>query len=103
MSDTARWLDHEFTIYTNDTDWNAVAGLYIFAGENSKGQWFPLYIGQTESLAERLPNHEDWPEAEILAATHIHARVEADESRRLALEAQLIQHYQPHLNVQMKG
>ena len=38
----------------------------------------------------------------MLGATHVHARVEPDESRRLALEKELIQYYQPHLNVQLK-
>ena len=107
MSDKVVWLGHEFTVYDPEiTDWHEVGGLYIFAGlvsgEQGKSLWRPFYIGQTQNFAERLPTHEDWPEAELLGATHIHARVESDESRRLALEKELIQYYQPHLNVQLK-
>ena len=103
MGGTARWLDHDFTVYGHGEDWSEVAGLYIFAALDPAAEaWLPLWIGQALSFAERLPNHERWPEAKILGATHIHARVEPDESRRLALEAQLIRHYQPHLNVQSK-
>ena len=103
MDDTADWLNHEFTVYRHDDDWHEVAGLYIFASWDSTDEsWFPLYVGQALSFAERLPNHEKWPEAEILGAAYIHVRVEPDESRRAALEKKLIQHYQPHLNVQMK-
>ena len=103
MSETASWLEHDFTVYRHGDDWNEVAGLYIFAAPDLiDGGWLPLYIGQALSFAERLPNHENWPEAAILGATHIHVRVEPDESLRLDLERRLIRAYQPHLNVQMK-
>ena len=103
MSDPIQWLDHDFAVCQPGDDWNEVAGLYIFAALDSAAEaWIPLWIGQALSFAERLPNHEKWPEAEMLGATHVHARVEPDESRRLALEKELIQYYQPHLNVQLK-
>ena len=100
MPDTVKWLDYEFQVYGPNTDWNEVAGLYIFAGLNSEGRWVALYIGSTESLAERLPTHENWQEAVRLGATHIHARGEQHKETRLALEQELIQAYQPRLNVQ---
>ncbi len=83
-------------------NWNAVAGLYIFAGTNSEGQWFPLYVGQAGSLAERIPTHERWQEAVQLGATHVHAKVVSLKATRDSLEDQLIQAYQPVLNVQGK-
>ena len=100
MPDTVKWLDYEFRVYGPDTDWYAVPGLYIFAGLNSAGGWLALYIGSTESLAERLPAHPRWQEAVRLGATHIHARVEQHKETRLALEQELIQACQPRLNVQ---
>ena len=64
--------------------------------------WTALYVGQTESLAARLPTHERWLEATRLGATHIHVRVEPLAMLRAAMEQQLIQTYQPRLNVQGK-
>ncbi len=86
MSYTASWLGHEFTVYQPDDNWREVGGLYIFAGlvsdEQGKSLWRPFYIGQTQNFAERLPTHEDWPEAELLGATHIHAMVLQDVNER---------------------
>lgn len=93
------WLTHEFQINLHNANWRAVAGLYIFAAKNSEGKWFPLYIGQAESLAARLPTHERWQEALRLGATHVHARVVLEEAARCEVERQLIQAYQPRLNV----
>lgn len=100
MSDIVNWLNYEFQVCDPSGDWNEVAGLYIFAGLNSVGRWMAFYIGSTESLAERLPNHPMWPVAIQLGATHIHAKVEPNVLIRLAQERELIRSYQPRLNVQ---
>ena len=63
MSDTVDWEGYEFTVYSHDAGWYEVAGLYIFAGQESNGNWYPLYIGQAVSLAERIPTHENWSAA----------------------------------------
>jgi excinuclease UvrABC nuclease subunit len=102
MSDKVTWLTHEFSVHQHGENWNAVAGLYIFAAMNSEGRWFPLYVGQAESLAERIPTHERWQEAVRLGATHVHARVVANGMMRDSLETELIQVFQPRLNVQKK-
>jgi excinuclease UvrABC nuclease subunit len=93
------WLTHKFEVNLQSANWRAIAGLYIFAAKNSEGKWFPLYVGQAESLAARLPTHERWQEAVRLGATHVHARVVLEESTRCEVESQLIQAYQPRLNV----
>ena len=100
--DTATWLGSIFTVYSPQVNWNAVAGLYIFAGRGLMGNWTALYVGQTESLAVRLSTHERWLEAARVGATHIHVRVEPLPMTRDAMEQQLIQTYQPRLNVQGK-
>lgn len=102
MSNKALWLIHEFSVHDHDTDWNEVAGVYIFAGVNSEGKWSPLYIGQAESLAARLPTHERWLEAVRLGATHVHAMTVTNAALRVEIESNLIQSYQPRLNVQLK-
>jgi excinuclease UvrABC nuclease subunit len=102
MSNTVSWLNNEFSVHQHGDNWSTVAGLYIFAGRNSQGQWVPLYIGQAGSLAERIPTHERWQEAAKLGATHVHAKVVPLQATRDSLEKQLIQACQPRLNIQLR-
>ena len=99
---TCDWDGTEFSIHENPK-WNNVAGVYIFAGKNEEGLWVALYIGQASSLAERLANHEQWQEAQRLGATHVHAKSVSDDWERERLERDLIQSFQPRLNVQLRG
>lgn len=92
------WLDAEFGVYGPSTRWNEVPGVYIFAGVNQRDEWYPLYVGQTQSLARRLGNHDKWLEARRLGATHIHARTVRDQRLRLSLERRLVLAFQPSLN-----
>lgn len=98
MSETVKWGAHEFHVLTKESTWYAVAGVYIFTGKNAQGLWFPLYIGQAESLAERLPTHERWQKAAQLGATHVHAMVVPLAANRDTIEKELIAAYQPTLN-----
>ena len=94
------WLGrHEFYVYSPNPDgWNEVPGLYVFA-RLDPGGWVPLYVGQTENFRHRLPNHERWQEAMQRGATHIHARTEVTQEERDRIERDLIQAYQPLMNV----
>lgn len=98
------WLRYEFYVYTPDTTWHDVPGLYIFAGLTSERRWTPLYIGQANSFEQRLrlTSHENWASAVRLGATHIHAMVERQAANRDRIERELIEAYQPTLNVQLK-
>lgn len=100
--DTVNWGGYEFDVHTKNTKWNDVPGLYIFTGLNQRNRWVALYIGETDSLAERIPGHEHWTEAVQLGATHIHARAEQEENHRVLVEATLVSQYKPRLNVQYK-
>ena len=103
MAQTVNWGGSEFTVYDPETTWNEVAGLYVFAflGSDQQGslRWRAVYMGQTTNFSTRLPNHEKWPEAERMGATHIHALVVPQEATRLRVEAALIETYSPPLNV----
>src|SRR5947209_6440976 len=92
------WHEHEFDVHLHGVTWNTVSGVYIFCGTNSQNQWVPLYIGQAESFADRIPRHERWAEAQKRGATHVHARVVADSASRDVMERTLISKYQPALN-----
>lgn len=98
---TWTWNGRLFTIYSVDTTWNPVSGLYIFAGPGLLG-WKACYIGQTVSFAERIPGHERWMEAQRLGATHIHACVVQDQWQRDLIERELIGRFQPPLNDQLR-
>ena len=56
---------YEFEAYTLDTTFNAVGAVYIFTKRtvdpSGRGTHAFLYIGQADSLADRIPNHEKWP------------------------------------------
>lgn len=79
---------YEYNIYPMDTTWNDVPGNYIFAKQSS-GSWEPLYIGQTGSFKDRLPNHEARPCVLRNRGTHIHAHINRSEQARLDEESDL--------------
>ena len=105
MNNTVNWHGYEFEVYPHETDWNEVAGLYIFAGLASGFQrnhlWHAFYVGQCQSFGKRLPNHENWLGAALLGATHVHVLVELEENKRASIEKALIEALQPALNVQL--
>jgi excinuclease UvrABC nuclease subunit len=93
----------EFTVYDpNITKWYAKPGLYIFASV-VQGYWKPLYIGQADSFADRIPSHERYAEAAKRGATHIHATVVEQEANRDRWERMLIEAHQPPMNDQYRG
>lgn len=72
---TVRWCGVRFWVYPVDDDlrWSEEPGRYLFVA--AKGaRWVPLYVGQAQSLANRLRlrSHEKWAKAARLGATHIH-------------------------------
>ncbi|MEO8741610.1 MAG: hypothetical protein ABI365_00290 [Lysobacteraceae bacterium] len=98
MAATVKWLNHEFRAYLPTPHWAAIGGIFMFVGVNQKHEWFPLHIGQAESLAESVPNHARWLESVRLGATHIHALAVTQAAMRNQIEQDLILAYQPKLN-----
>lgn len=75
------------------------AGNYMFVKRLTNGNYLPLYIGQANSLKNRLPSHERLSEAIRLGATHVMAHTTpGGEASRLAEERDLIQYWSPALN-----
>jgi hypothetical protein len=61
----------------------------------------PLYFGVAEDLKTRIPNHERWADAISAGMTHVMAHsTQGGEQVRCAEEVDLIQYWQPVLNVQ---
>jgi excinuclease UvrABC nuclease subunit len=100
---SAQWLSYDFMVYNPlMTTWNDVAGVYVFTGLDRIGRWIALYIGQADSLRSRLSSHEQWGPAVRLGATHVHAMVVPLQADRDRIERELIQAYQPTLNLQSR-
>lgn len=101
---TCMWLDYQFQVYNRDVDWSKVpetGGVYIFALlQESSWQWIPLYIGETESFADRFPAHNKWREAMRLGVSHVHVLEVNEEDERKGIEKELGQSYAPRLNEQ---
>ena len=98
---------YEFRIYESSVDWNKVpevGGVYIFAcRENQLGGWVPLYIGETEDFADRLPSHEMWQVLEqqgnfIRSDIYVHLLEVRGKSRRKDIQDELIWEYDPRWN-----
>lgn len=103
----ARWngksgKSYDYSVLNIDTGWKDLPGNYIFAKKGTSG-WMAIYIGQTDSLKDRLPSHEKRICAVRNGATHIHAHVNQNGERaRKNEEADLIKHHQPTCNDLLK-
>jgi len=75
-------------------------GNYIYAREISPGRWIPIYIGETDSLKDRLSSsHEKLSCVKRHEGTHIHAHTSSSsEDVRRAEEADLIEKWDPSCN-----
>jgi hypothetical protein len=95
MAKTCNWegasgKKYLYTIYSMNTEWNDVAGNYIFAYESSPHTWTAVYIGETESFKDRLPNHNELPCIKRSGGTHIHAHTNENSQARLEEEEDLL-------------
>jgi excinuclease UvrABC nuclease subunit len=100
MMQTAIWNGYKFEVCEPFSRWSAASGIYIFAGSQS-GKWLPIYIGQAISFQQRFSNHEKWEAAQRLGMTHIHATAVNHQGERDRIERDLIQTFNPRLNVQL--
>lgn len=89
---------YEFDIYRWGTSFTPVGGLYLVLKKQPTGKYELLYVGQTGDLSERFDNHHKQSSFDRRGKTHIAVRGEATEKGRLAIEADLIQNYQPVCN-----
>jgi hypothetical protein len=94
----------EFRLFPKETQWYDVPGLYVFVGPTSLlTRQNVLYVGQTVSFRDRMPNHERWAEARRLGAQWVGAVVEHSQAERDRLEAEMIQRLQTPLNDHFKS
>jgi hypothetical protein len=78
----------------------AAGGNYAFVTQLANGNFVPLYFGQAEDLQARIPGHDRWDEAKKAGVTHVMGHTTpAGEQARLDEERDLIQQWDPPLNV----
>ena len=94
--------EYVYTRYRTNTRWDAGSANYICAkmGNSLYGDSFdPKYIGETENLKKRLPNHEKWPCCNRNGVNEIHINREAKSlEERQKQEADLVERYAPLCN-----
>lgn len=91
--------EYKYWIYPIGTNFKDEPGNYIFAKQTSSGQWTPTYIGETQSLQDRLPNHEKLPCVTRNGVTHIHTHITSGgQQARLAEETDLLRNFNPPCN-----
>ena len=102
MTDTAKSVEvlgYNFTPYSMEEEWNDVGGVYMFAKQNSEGDWEIAYVGKTKSFKDRMSDHEEWQDAvSLYSASAVLVTVESVETKRASLEKKLIEAYSPPLN-----
>jgi hypothetical protein len=75
-------------------------GNYALVQQLPNGNFVPLYFGIADSLRNRIPNHERWPDAIRASVTHAMSHTTpAGELAQDAEERDLIQQWNPPLNV----
>lgn len=90
---------YRYEIYGIGTSFKDMPGNYIFTKKANFNQWLPVYIGETDSLKNRLPNHEKLPCVERNGGTHIHVHFSSsDEEIRCSEEVDLINKWNPSCN-----
>jgi len=95
---------YQYTVYSLDTAFQALPGLYIYAGQAEDGSWVPIYIAQTRDLHQRLEGHVRMEDAIAHGATHLHAHYcSAGQAARCTEEHDLILCWRPVCNDPIEG
>jgi hypothetical protein len=90
---------HRFKAYRPQEAFADEAGVYCFARPGPGGTgWTPLFISRTGNLRKRMASHEQWPEAQLLGATHVLVHEHDERDAREYVEADLCNALRPVMN-----
>lgn len=90
---------HRFDVHRPTEQFAAGPAVYCFARPGPGGRgWTPLFLSRTGSLAKRLASHEQWPQAQLLGATHVLVCQHDERDAREYVEADLAQALKPVMN-----
>lgn len=94
---------YAFNLYSPDARFKPVPAVYVFgrfkANAAGGSTYDVLYVGQTDSLADRIPQHEKWPCVVEHGANTIGVHRDPDEDSRRRIEADLIEEHDPPCNI----
>ena len=90
---------HRFAVHRPDADFTSGPAVYCFARPGPSGRgWTPLFLSRTGNVAKRMAAHEQWPEAQLLGATHVLICQDDERDAREYVEADLAQALRPVMN-----
>lgn len=90
---------HRFSVHRPHEQFASAPAVYCFARPGPGGRgWTPLFLSRTGDLAKRLMVHEQWPEAQLLGATHILVCEHDERDAREYVESDLAQALKPVMN-----
>ena len=96
--------EYQYEVYSLDTTFRPLPGMYIYAGQAEDGSWVPIYIAQTRDLHQRLEGHVRMEDAMDKGATHLHAHYcSAGQAARCTEERDLILRWQPVCNERVEA
>lgn len=93
----ASGASYTFQVFAWGTAFKSLGAVYVVLRTATDGI---IYIGQTGDLSERFDNHHKAPCFSRYGRTHIGVLMEGLESRRLAIETDLVRAHQPPCNGQ---
>lgn len=109
MAETANFTGASLTsyqlyVFPDGTDFNDVSAVYIFLRRTIFGGWEALYVGEAQSLKQRLntgiAGHDGYQRAKLLGMTHIAAVAVSGDTERLRIETDLRHGLNPSANAQ---
>lgn len=90
---------HRFSVHRPHEEFEDAPAVYCFVRPGPAGRgWTPLFISRTGNLAKRLAAHEQWPEAQLLGATHVLVCQHDERDAREYVEADLAAALKPVMN-----
>jgi hypothetical protein len=90
---------HRFSVHRPTEQFAAQPAVYCFARPGPAGRgWTPLFLSRTGNLSKRLASHEQWPQAQLLGATHVLVCDHDERDAREYVEADLAQSLRPVMN-----
>lgn len=90
---------YRFAVLQPDGPFPHGPAVYAFAKPGFGGRgWTPVFLSRTANVAQRIPGHERWVEAERLGATHILILSFPERAQRELAEDDLVMSLKPVLN-----
>lgn len=90
---------HRFHAHRPSETFAVAAAVYCFARPGPGGRgWTPLFLSRTANLSKRLASHEQWPQAQLLGATHVLVHQRDERDAREFVEADLAMALKPVMN-----